>query len=190
MLHLDNIYKKSEDNWVSRFILDEVVIMPLCKSEEDMQYIYSISNETGVRIFQLLDGKQSVKEIQEVLKKEFQGKYDEIEAGVLTFIEDLLSVKLIEKASKTKALKEGARGKRDEGRLLSKKKPYKTPEIAKIKMEPEQAVLSCCTFYQYAKQCGGGYSGPYNWCDRGTTCPAGTTCVNTNSAAGWSALSS
>jgi hypothetical protein len=140
----NDIYIKNEDNWVSRFILDEVVIMPLCRSEEDMQYIYSIANETGVRIFQLLDGKHSVKEIQEVLKKEFQGKNEEIEAGVLTFTEDLLSVELIEKAGKTAALKGDVSGKRDKGRLLNNKKAYETPELIKVRMQPEQAVLSCC----------------------------------------------
>jgi hypothetical protein len=188
MLKLYEIYIKNEDNWVSRFILDEVVIMPLCRSEEDMQYIYSISNEAGVRIFQLLDGEHSVKEIQEVLKKEFQGKNENIEGEALTFIEDLLSVKLIEKASTTTALKGEARGKRDEGRLLSKKKPYKTPEIAKITMQPEQAVLSCCIVLQYAKPCGGGWTGARNWCDGTASCPP-TTCLAGNSAAGWNAIS-
>jgi hypothetical protein len=189
MQNLNDIYIKNEDSWVSRFILDEVVIMPLCRSEEDMQYIYSIANETGVRIFQLLDGKHSVKEIQEVLKKEFQGKNEEIEAGVLTFTEDLLSVKLIEKSSKRKALKGDVSGKRDEGRLLNKKKPYKAPEITKVTMQPEQAVLSCCMYNQYGKSCAGGWTGG-NWCDRGITCPAGTTCSNWNSLAGWSAAES
>ena len=56
MLRTTDIYVKSEGDWVSRFILDEVVIMPLCRSQEDMQYIYSISNESGSRIWQLLDG--------------------------------------------------------------------------------------------------------------------------------------
>ena len=190
MLNLNDTYIKNEDNWVSRFILDEVVIMPLCRSEDDMQDIYSIFNETGVRIFQLLGGKHSVKEIQEVLKKEFQGKNEETEAGVSAFTEDLLSVKLIEKSRKTKALKGDVSGKRAEERLLNKKRPYKAPEITKVTMQPEQAVLSCCMYYQYGKSCGGGWSGPYNWCDRGTTCPPGTTCVNTNSASGWVSASS
>ena len=75
-----------------------MVIMPLCRSEEDMQYIYSIANETGVRIFQLLDGKHSIKEIQEMVKKEFQ-ESEELEGEVLTFLSDLLSVKLIEKSN-------------------------------------------------------------------------------------------
>jgi hypothetical protein len=145
MLNLNDIYIKNEDDWVSRVILDEVVIMPLCRSEDNMQHIYSIANETGVKIFQLLDGKHSVKEIQEVLKKEFQGKNEDIEEEVLTFIGDLLSVKFIEKSRKATALKADVSGKRDEGRLLTKKKPYRTPEIAKVKMQPEQAVLSCCT---------------------------------------------
>jgi hypothetical protein len=184
MPNVDDIYKKNQDGWVSRFILDEVVIMPLCKSEEDMQYIYAISNETGSRIWQMLDGKNSVKEIQEALKKEFQAKSEAIEEGVVTFIRDLLSVKLLERSGKTKAVKREVSNKNREGRSLDKKKPYKEPEITKVKMQPEQAVLSCCIYSRYGKYCGGGFTGN-NWCDRGTTCGP-TDCIVMNWLAGWS----
>lgn len=145
MVRLDDIYKKNEENFVSRLIVDEVVIMPLCRSEDDILYIYSISNETGSRIWQLLDGKHSARDIQEIIKTEFQGRGELIDRGVLEFLEDLLSVRLIEKSRKEKVPKTSNRRPQTEYRAFTKKKPYKTPEIAKIKMQPEQAVLSCCT---------------------------------------------
>ena len=32
-------WERNESAWVSRTILDEVVIMPLCKNEDAMQYL-------------------------------------------------------------------------------------------------------------------------------------------------------
>lgn len=115
MLKPNDVYKKQEDNWVSRFIFDEVVIMPLCRTEEDMQYIYSISNETGSRLWQLLDGKHSVREIQEILKAEYQGQGEVIEREVLEFIGDLYEVELIQKVT-------AQAKKANEHRALSKEK--------------------------------------------------------------------
>lgn len=149
MLNLNASYNKNEDDWVSRLILDEVVIMPLCRSEEDMQYIYSICNETGVRIFQLLDGKHSIKEIQEIVKKEFQ-ESEGIDGEVLTFLSDLLSVKLIKKSNTARSNKD-PQARSEDGPSSREKKPYKTPELAKIRMQPEQAVLSCCLINAYPK---------------------------------------
>jgi hypothetical protein len=150
MLKLDDFYERQEDNWVSRFIVDEVVIMPLCRSEEDLQYIYSISNEAGVRIWQLLDGKHSVRDIQDILKSEYQGQGKVIEREALEFLGDLIEVKLIQKVNN------GAK-KRNQYRTSSiqhpgKKNPYKSPEISKVKMQAEQAVLSCCTSGALLKQ--------------------------------------
>ncbi len=152
MLNLDDVYKKVEDNWVSRMIFDEVVIVPLCRSEEDMQFIYSISNETGSRLWQLLDGGHSVKDIQEILKSEYQGQGEVIEREVLEFVGDLLEVKLIERT-------EHKRSASIEPRASSiqhpeKKKSYTTPEIAKVKMQPEQAVLACCARNSVVKSFG------------------------------------
>jgi hypothetical protein len=178
-----DIYEINADNWVTRHILDEVVIMPLCRSEEDMRYIYSISDETGKRIFELLDGQNSVKQIQEVLKKEFRGKSQDIEEGVLIFIRDLLSVKLLQKSGKPGPMKGRVSGESSERRALKEKKPYREPEITKVKMEPEQAVLSCCMYSRYGKLCGGGWTGG-NWCDRGATCGP-TNCNEGNYSAGW-----
>jgi Coenzyme PQQ synthesis protein D (PqqD) len=183
VLNLNASYRHNEDDWVSRLILDEVVIMPLCRSEEDMQYIYSISNETGVRIFQLLDGKHSIEEIQEIVKKEFQ-KSEEIDGEVLTFISDLLSVELIEKSSTARSDKDlQARSK--DGPSSRKKKAYKTPELVKIRMQPEQAVLSCCLIDAHPKLSG---QPQWNYCwANGLTNPCDgphTGCYNYNNIYG------
>jgi hypothetical protein len=158
MMKLNDVYEKAKDNWVSRVIADEVIIMPLCRSEDDMQYIYSISNETGARIFALLDGRHSVRGIQEVIKREFKGNAEVIEREVAEFLKDLLSVKLIETSGRRKSTRiEDPESRNDtrssmlDARSTGKKKPYKAPVIAKVKMQPEQAVLSCCVNNLYPK---------------------------------------
>jgi len=143
MVKLNDVYKKNDDDWVSRLILDEAVIIPLCRSEEDMQHIYSISNDTGLRIWQLLDGEHSVRHIQKILESEYEGQAEAVEREVLEFFGDLLEVQLITKVQgKTESTK---RKPSVEKKPKRGKKKYKTPEITKVKMEPEQAVLSCCS---------------------------------------------
>ncbi len=153
MIKPGDVYRKQEKNWVSRHILDEVVIMPLCRSAQDMQYIYSISNETGSRIWQLIDGGHSTCDIQEILKSECQGQTEQIERETLQFIEDCLEAGLIEKTR----LRPQTTNRKPQTEI--KKRPYKSPEISKVKLQPEQAVLACCTD-------GGGYktNAGINWC--------------------------
>ena len=152
MIKLSSVYKKAEGKWVSRSIMDEVVIMPLCRSQDDMQYIYSISNQTGSKVWQLLDGDHSVGEIQEILKSVYDGQAEVIEREVLEFIKDIFEAKLIEE-DKAKRKKTN----NSQCQIPPKKKTYKSPEIAKIKMQPEQAVLSCCTHQSALKVASGGY---------------------------------
>lgn len=147
MIKLSSIYKRTEDKWVSRSIMDEVVIMPLCRNQDDMQYIYSISNQTGSKIWQLLDGSHSVKEIQEILKSVYKGEAEVVEREVLEFIGDIFEAKLIEEV-KARATET----KDPPHQIPDKEEVYKSPEIAKVKMQPEQAVLSCCLVQADAKQ--------------------------------------
>ena len=147
MIKLSSIYKRAEGKWVSRSIMDEVVIMPLCRSQDDMQYIYSISNQTGSKVWQLLDGDHSVGEIQEILKSVYDGQAEVIEREVLEFIKDIFEARLIEE-DKAKRKKTN----NSQCQIPPKKKTYKSPEIAKVKMQPEQAVLSCCLAQGRRKQ--------------------------------------
>ncbi|MBL7069706.1 MAG: PqqD family protein [Candidatus Omnitrophica bacterium] len=140
MIKPDDVYRAVKDKWVARHIFDEVVIMPLCKSQDDMQYIYSISNETGSKVWQLLDGKHSVGDI---LKSEYKGQKEVIEREVLEFIGDVFEAGLIEKSKETKSTMSNSLQQ-----STDKKRAYKTPEIAKVKMQPEQAVLACCNYFR------------------------------------------
>jgi len=138
MVGKKTIFKKDEKNWVSRFIMDEVVIMPLARTKEDVNYIYSISNETGSRIWQLIDGENTVEEVQKIMKEEFNGPAESVEGDVMEFIADASEEGLI------KETKEEKRQKGEAIRTKGAKKGYNKPDIARVKMQPEQAVLYAC----------------------------------------------
>jgi len=171
MVQLNDVYTRVNDRWVSRFILDEVVIMPLGRSRDDLTYIYSISNETGSRIWKLLDGRHSIKDIQDILMAEYHGQKEAIEREVLEFINDLAQDKLIKKTEPlVRSPQVVVR------RPSNKKKAYISPEIAKVKMEPEQAVLACCTSLNVngtGKTDTAGKVPPQNVCSYGVGCATG-----------------
>jgi hypothetical protein len=173
MPKLNDVYKKKQDDWVSRVIVDEAVIVPLRRGEEDISYIYSISNPTGMRIWQLLDGEHSVRHILEALASEYQVQEEAVERDVIEFFRDLLQAQLIEKVQdRTKSSEPDPPATKK--RIAAEEQQYEKPEIAKIKMEPEQAVLSCCVATTGAKIAHGGV-----WCTFGDphVCPV-TDCVD------------
>jgi hypothetical protein len=179
MIRSTDVYRRIDDDWVSRFILDEVIIMPLCKSEEDVQHIFSISNAPGSRIWQLLDGSYSVKEIQEIMQSEYEGTAKKIEKDVVTFLEDVLEAKLIAQTKK-KTAKKPSRNRKKEP-----KKPYTSPEIAKVKMQPEQAVLACCTVSYDYKTAGSSFCTLFSFCFYpGGDCGRSATSPESSSSAG------
>lgn len=100
MITLDSVCKRKNDKWVSRTIFDEVVVMPLCRTEGDISYIYSISNDTAIRMWQLLDGVNSVRGVQESIKREFDGQAEVIERDTFETIKDLFEAGLIEEVKK------------------------------------------------------------------------------------------
>lgn len=162
MVNPEDVYRRQEEDWVSRFVWDEVVIMPLCRKDEDLQYIYSISNETGSAIWKLLDGKHSVLQIQKALESEFQGQAQVIEKDLRKFLNNLLEAALIQEVRKKSKAEKAV----SEKQKPDKKRRYHRPEISKVKLQPEQAVLACCSVYErYQKK-----PGAFNFCSTTSFC--------------------
>jgi len=178
MVRAGDVYKKVEEDWVSRFIMDEVVIMPLCRSEADIQYIYSISNQTGSRIWQLLDGAHSVGRIQETIEAEYQGSPELMEKEIRQFLEDVVGAGLIQKVD-SKSRGQGSRIRAAAGQK-GRRSPYQTPEIARVKMQPEQAVLACCDLARINQKI---YSSSFNYCSNATGCGVYPLCSETSGIA-------
>ena len=92
------------------------------------------------------------------MKSEYKGPAERIERDVIEFIEDVLSVKLIRVTKQKKQ-----RCNRQKGGV-GRQKTYRKPDIAKVKMQPEQAVLTCCLDNYEPKQGSFGFCTLFNFC--------------------------
>ncbi len=94
MMDLDKIYCV-KDRVASRKIVDEVILVPLRDSVAEMENLYSL-NEVGARVYELVDGKRSVRDICAVIVDEFDASAEQAEADVSQFVEQLSSIHAIE----------------------------------------------------------------------------------------------
>ena len=80
---MERCYEKSP-NVVYREIAEERILVPIKKNTADMAAIY-VLNETGARVWDLLDGDRTVADIRDVMAAEY-----EVEEEVL--VEDLATI--------------------------------------------------------------------------------------------------
>ena len=93
MNYLEKCYQK-DPNMVSRKIADEFILVPIRQNVGDLESIYTL-NETGARIWELIDGKNKVKEIKEKLIKEFEVTPEEAEKDIIEHLMQLEEIKAI-----------------------------------------------------------------------------------------------
>ena len=95
MNYLDKVYSKS-DSIVFRKIADEFILVPIRQNVGDLESIYTL-NETGARIWELIDGKIKVREIKEKLIEEFEVTPEEVEKDIVEHLMQLEGIKAIVK---------------------------------------------------------------------------------------------
>jgi hypothetical protein len=93
MNYLDKIYSKS-DSIVSRKIADEFILVPIRQNVGDLESIYTL-NETGARIWELIDGKTNVGKIKEKLIEEFEVTPEEAEKDIIGHLRQLEEIEAI-----------------------------------------------------------------------------------------------
>ena len=93
MNFLDKVYTKS-DSIVSRKIADEFILVPIRQNVGDLESIYTL-NETGARIWELIDGKIKVREIKEKLIEEFEVTPEEAKKDIVEHLQQLEGIKAI-----------------------------------------------------------------------------------------------
>ncbi|MDI6839449.1 MAG: PqqD family protein [bacterium] len=84
---LSRIYKRNP-NFVYRKVVDEVILVPI-KAEAVEAHSIVVLNETSAFIWELLDGKKSLKEISENLTNKFEVSPKTAENDLITFIKDI-----------------------------------------------------------------------------------------------------
>ena len=92
---LDERYQKSDDI-VSRDIAGETILVPIRNNVGDLESIYTL-NETAARVWSLLDGQRTVREIRDAIVAEYEVEQEEAEQDVLELLAQLESFRGITK---------------------------------------------------------------------------------------------
>ena len=90
----DKTIVKKNKNIVARVIGDEMVLVPVYKSSDEIDCIYTL-NKVGARVWELLDGKSSIGEVKKELLKGFSSTEKEIEKELGMFLNDLKEAEAI-----------------------------------------------------------------------------------------------
>jgi len=93
-MNLASIYQKKEDVIV-RCIAGEILLIPVRSQLADMQKIFSL-NTVAEFIWQQLDGKQSLKKIQEEVTANFEVTEKQVITDVQEYIKQLLEANIVE----------------------------------------------------------------------------------------------
>ena len=73
---------------VFRKVADEFILVPIKQKASDVESIYTM-NDVASRIWELIDGKRSLKDIKTKLIKEFEVSPEEAEKDIVDFSKQL-----------------------------------------------------------------------------------------------------
>lgn len=96
MLNPEMIYKK-DPSIVFREICDEFLLIPVRKSTEESNCIYTL-NQVSARIWQLIDGKTSLAEIRDTVVEEYDVDAQTADTDLNDIVQKLVSISAIKKA--------------------------------------------------------------------------------------------
>jgi hypothetical protein len=85
--YLDRRYRKNTD-MVSRQIGDEFILVPVRRNVADLESIYTLGG-AGVRIWEMLEGQLTGRELRDRLVEEFEIEPEEAEADLIEFLQQL-----------------------------------------------------------------------------------------------------
>src|SRR4030043_260401 len=94
---LEKRYQKNPD-MVSRLIGDEFILVPIRRNVADLESVFTLGG-TGVRIWELIDGRLTVGELLARVVEEFEIEPEQAEAdlaGVLEGLEEIEGIRLAE----------------------------------------------------------------------------------------------
>lgn len=90
----DSAVLKKNPNMVMRVIDDETILLPIYKTSEEINCIYTL-NKVASRVWEMLDGKKTVGEIKKQVLKEFDTNHKEVEKELGKLLKDLGEIKAI-----------------------------------------------------------------------------------------------
>jgi len=87
---LEERYQK-DPSIVAREIAGEMILVPIRQNVGDLESIYTL-NETAARMWELLDGQRSLREIHGVIVDEFDVEAEEAQQDLLGFVAQLETI--------------------------------------------------------------------------------------------------
>jgi len=91
-----NLIYRHHPNIVSRSIAGDMVLVPIRKNIADMESIYTL-NETAARIWELVDGINTLDTIHNKICEEFDIQSEEAKTDLLELIDQLVKLAALEK---------------------------------------------------------------------------------------------
>jgi hypothetical protein len=90
----NSIVLRKNPNMVTRVIDDETMLLPISKSSEEINCIYTL-NKAGSRIWELIDGRNKLEAIKTQILKEFDATDKEVDKEINKLLKDLYKIKAI-----------------------------------------------------------------------------------------------
>lgn len=81
-------------NMVARVIEDETILLPLYKSSEEINCIYTL-NKVASEVWNLIDGKKTLADIKKQVLKKFDTTPAEVNKEMRKFLKDLQEIKAV-----------------------------------------------------------------------------------------------
>ncbi len=94
---LERLFQK-DSSIVSRRIADEVILVPIRQKLGEVDCIYTL-NEAAAHIWQLIDGKRSLKSLRDSMVEAFQVQESKAQEDLIMLIEQLKEVGAIQEVS-------------------------------------------------------------------------------------------
>ncbi len=94
----DKIYSKNS-SFVQREVAGEFILVPIHRQLSDVNSLY-VLNETGAAIWRRIDGMRSIRAILTELSNEYDVTSEQLEKDLAALIDDLLSIRAIQEASR------------------------------------------------------------------------------------------
>ena len=94
---LEKRYQRNPD-MVSRLIGDEFILVPIRRNVADLESVFTLGG-TGVRIWELIDGRLTVGELLARLVEEFEVEPEQADADLVEYLqslEEIEGIRLVE----------------------------------------------------------------------------------------------
>lgn len=89
----NKILRKNPD-MVRRVIDDETILLPLYKTSDEINCIYTL-NKVASRVWEIIDGKKSLGKIKKKILEEFETTPKELDKELNKLLKDLKEIKAI-----------------------------------------------------------------------------------------------